>query len=307
MASDARACPFCGASSAFALTARDRNRETTAERFAYNRCSTCATLFMVDPPGDVSAFYAGGYHRFDADGAAEWERNATLREVETSRVAMLARHLAPGGRLIDIGAGPGGFAAAAKQAGFEVAAIEMDRRSCDYMENRLGVRAICSDEPLAALKELEDARVISLWHVLEHLRDPAAMLAAAAGHLQEGGMLALGVPNPASLQFRVLGARWAHLDAPRHLCLVPEPALTQRLGELGLRLVDATSADLFARLCTLHGWVYALRRRPARGDATPATVRVAQAISAALAPLERGDLRGPALTLLFVRDTAPAR
>ncbi|HTZ87490.1 MAG TPA: methyltransferase domain-containing protein [Solirubrobacteraceae bacterium] len=300
------ACPFCGGASRFALTARDRNRESTDARFSYERCVQCGTLFMRDVPDDLAPFYAGEYHRFTPDGAAEWEGNETLRAVETARVAMLAEHAlsSPGGRLIDIGAGPGAFAAAAKHAGYEVSAIEMDERSCDYMERRLGVRAIRSDEPIAALAELPPARVISMWHVLEHLRDPAAMLATAADRLEAGGVLAIGVPNPGSLQFRLLRARWAHLDAPRHLCFVPAPAMIERARELGLRPLYATSEDLFSRLCALHGWIYALRPRPARGDARPVTVRAAQAVTKALVPLERRELRGPALTLLFIRDRA---
>jgi SAM-dependent methyltransferase len=303
MASPARPCPFCGGRSEHALTASDRNRESIDARFEYERCAVCATLFMRDVPDDLSPFYAGDYHRFGDDGAAEWEGNATLRAVETARVAMLAEHLAPGGPLVDVGAGPGGFAAAARDAGYDVTAIEMDDRSCEYIRERLGVGAIRSDDPIAALRELEPARVISMWHVLEHLREPAAMLATAADRLQDGGVLAIGVPNPASLQFRALGARWAHLDAPRHLCLIPERALSERLCELGLRPLLATSDDLFSRLCALHGWVYALRRRPARGDATRVTVRAAQAITKALAPLERSDLRGAALTLLFAKGS----
>jgi 2-polyprenyl-3-methyl-5-hydroxy-6-metoxy-1,4-benzoquinol methylase len=301
MASPARACPFCGGRSEHALTASDRNRESADARFEYDRCTVCATLFMRDVPDDLSRFYAGEYHRFGDDGAAEWEGNATLRAVETARVAMLADHVAPGGPLVDVGAGPGGFAAAARDAGYDVTAIEMDERCCDYMRERLGVRAIGSDDPIGALRELQPARAISMWHVLEHLRDPAAMLATAADRLQDGGVLAIGVPNPAALQFRALGARWAHLDAPRHLCLIGERALSERLRELGLRRLLATSDDLFSRLCALHGWVYALRRRPARGDAARVTVRAAQAITKALAPLERSDLRGPALTLLFAK------
>lgn len=301
MAPPARACPFCGGRAEHALTARDRNRESTDARFRYDRCVECATLFMRDVPDDLSRFYAGEYHRFNDDGAAEWEGNATLRAVETARAEMLAEHVEPGGALVDVGAGPGGFAAAARDAGYGVTAIEMDARCCEYMRKRLGVQAICSDDPIAALRELPPARAISMWHVLEHLRDPAAMLATAAERLQDGGVLAIGVPNPDSLQFRVLGARWAHLDAPRHLCLIPERALSARLRELGLRPLLATSDDLFSRLCALHGWVYALRRRPARGDAASVTVRAAQAVTKALAPLERRDLRGPALTLLFAK------
>ena len=94
----------------------------------------------------------------------------------------------------------------------------MDERCCEYLQGELGVHTIRSDEPAALLQTLARPQVISLWHSLEHLREPAELLAAAAERLEPGGVLALGVPNPRSLQFRLLGARWAHLDAPRHIC-----------------------------------------------------------------------------------------
>jgi SAM-dependent methyltransferase len=301
MASPAPPCPLCGSDTAYALTALDRNRETTAERFTYNRCGACGTVFMVDVPADLARYYEGEYHRFGTDGAPEWTRNPTLIEVEESRVRLLRGHVEPGS-LIDIGAGPGGFTAAAKREGFDVTAIEMDARCCEYMQSVLEVRAICSDEPIEQLRALAPARVIALWHVLEHLRDPAEMLAAAATRLEPGGVLALGVPNPRSLQFRLLGARWAHLDAPRHLCLMPEDALVSHLRSLGLRPLEATTGDPFGRVCNLHGWAYALRHRPARRDSPRVVIRAAQAITAALAPLENERGRGAALTLLLGKD-----
>ena len=44
---------------------------------------------------------------------------------------------------------------------------------------------------------------------------------------------------------RLLGKRWAHLDAPRHLCLMPEDALVSRLQTLGLRRLVAITGDPF--------------------------------------------------------------
>lgn len=301
MASDAPACTLCGASSLPALTAWDRNRETTSERFSYNRCTACGTLFMLDVPADLSRYYRGDYHGFGADGAPEWRSNRTLLEVEAFRVAMLRRHVQPG-TLIDVGAGAGAFASAARDAGFDVTAIEMDERCCEYLEHGLGVRAIPTEEPIEQLRALPRARVISLWHSLEHLRDPAGMLAVAAERLEPGGVLALGVPNPGSLQFRLLGTRWAHLDAPRHLSLMPEQALVSHLRALGLRPLEATTADPFGRVCSLHGWAYALRRRPARGRTPPVITRAAQALTIALAPIEDRRRRGAVLTLLAGRD-----
>lgn len=301
MAADARSCPLCDAGSSPALTASDRNRESTSESFAYNRCSACGTVFMVDVPDDLARYYVGDYHRFDEEGQPEWTQNATLKGVESWRAERLRSHVEPGS-LVDIGAGPGGFSAAAKQQGFEVTAIEMDRQCCDYMQDGLGIRAICSDQPVAELRALPPARAIAMWHVLEHLRDPAEMLQAAAEGLQPGGVLAVGVPNPGSLQFRLLRSRWAHLDAPRHLCLMPEQALVAKLRSLGMRLLESTTGDPFGRVCSLHGWAWALRRRPARSDSSVAVIRAAQAITAALAPLEAQRGYGAALTLLLVKD-----
>jgi SAM-dependent methyltransferase len=294
-------CPLCGAGSVHALTAWDRNRESTSERFSYNRCTACGTLHMIDPPQDLARYYGGDYHGFGADGEPEWTRNPTLQAVEDYRMDMLREHVAPG-RLIDVGAGAGAFAAAAHGEGYEVTAVEMDERCCAYMREHLGVQAICSDDPLAALRAQPPADVISLWHSLEHLRDPAAMLAAAAERLLPGGVLALGVPNPRSLQFRLLGARWAHLDAPRHLCLMPERALVAHLGEHGLRPLQVTTGDPFGVICSVHGWTYALRRRPARADSPAAAIHAARLITRALAPLEQRRRAGPALTLLLGRD-----
>ncbi len=295
-------CPLCGAGgSTHALSARDRNRESTDERFHYNRCPACATVFMVDVPDDLARYYAGDYHRFGPDGQPEWTHNPTLLEVEAFRVRMLRARVQPG-TLIDIGAGPGAFAAAAQAEGFAVTAIEMDERCCRYMRDRLGVSAICSDDPLAALAAQPPARAISMWHVLEHLPDPAGMLAIAAERLEPGGVLALGVPNPRSLQFRLLGARWAHLDAPRHLCLMPEDALLARLRQHGLRPLQATTADPFGMLCSLHGWVYALRRRPAPADSPASVIHAARLLTRALGPLEHRRRRGAALTLLAVKE-----
>ena len=52
--------------------------------------------------------------------------------------------------------------------------------------------------------------------MLEHLDDPGAALERIAGWLAPGGLLLVGVPNLASVQARAGGARWYHLDVPRH-------------------------------------------------------------------------------------------
>jgi len=59
--------------------------------------------------------------------------------------------------------------------------------------------------------------LITLWHVLEHLADPGPVLQQLSGLLAPGGLLVIAVPNIGSLQARLFGANWFHLDLPRHL------------------------------------------------------------------------------------------
>ena len=295
-------CPFCGGASRPMCEAYDRNRETTPSRFAYNRCQSCESVFLVDVPADLSRYYGGEYYGFRPDGEADWQGSGYLEEFQSYRVELLLRHVQPG-PLVEIGAGTGAFAAFASDAGFHVTAIEMDRRSCEYIEGRLGITAINSEQPLSVLAGLPPARVIALWHVLEHLPDPAAVLAAAAQKLEPGGILALGVPNPSSLQFRLLRTRWAHLDAPRHVTLIPPAALLSRASELGLECVEMTTDDPFGRHCNMHGWCCAVTRRPARGF-SPLNSYLGLGLRRVAAPYERRGLHGSALLVLFRRKGA---
>ena len=53
----------------------------------------------------------------------------------------------------------------------------------------------------------------------------------------------IATPNPDSIAFRMLGALWPHVDAPRHINLIPEHLLTTKLKGLGFDLVIKTSND----------------------------------------------------------------
>jgi len=294
-------CPLCGGEAGRAFAVGDRNRESTDEVFTYARCTACGTVFMVDPPSDLARYYEGDYYHFDAGGEPEWKHNQVRLDSAAYRVRLLLDHVAPG-PLIEIGAGTGAFASAAKAAAFDVTAIEMDESCCRYLREREGVTAICSDQPLAALDSLPPTRVVAMWHVLEHLPNPAEVLERIAAQLEPGGVLAIGVPNPSSLQFRLMRSRWPQVDAPRHLCLMPPDALLHKGEQLGLRGVSITTTDPEGLDFDLFGWANALRRRPAMGPTPRLVGYAALALRRAAAPLERTGNRGSAVTLLLRKE-----
>ena len=114
---------------------------------------------------------------------------------------------------------------------------------------------------------------------------PAPAIREAARRLGRGGVLLVAVPNTASLQARVFGDRWFHLDLPRHLVHLSATALTQRLRSHGLEVTRVShwrgGQALFG---WLHGLVGTLPGRPHLYDA----IRRPEARSAPMSATARG-------------------
>jgi SAM-dependent methyltransferase len=228
--------------------------------FALRRCVACGTAVTV---GD--ARLGGDLHEQGAyaPGPPRLERTFNLI-VGRRFLARRLRLLAPGWgprdgvagapgparlvdgvadappppRLLDAGAGRGRFVAAARAAGYDATGIEPSTRGITAAE-AIGapVERTSIDE---ARVELGSFDVVTLWHVLEHVDDPAAALDRIATWLRPGGALLVGVPNLASLQARLAGPRWYHLDVPRHRTHFTERGLHTLLRHHEFQIVRTT-------------------------------------------------------------------
>jgi SAM-dependent methyltransferase len=116
------------------------------------------------------------------------------------RAAILAAYLSralacpPEGELLDIGCANGNFLARFGEAcpRWSLFGLEHSRHWRPTVLSLPGVRGFFSD-----LAELEGQRfdVIVMSHVLEHIPDPVAYLGQLRGHLKDGGMLFIAVPD----------------------------------------------------------------------------------------------------------------
>lgn len=287
-----RPCTHCGAPAALLFVARDMNRRVSDEGFPYYRCSRCALVFLAPLPADLGRYYPSNYHEFPAT------LDELLRGADTEAFKLEALGPARGRRLLEIGPSFGKFAARAKQAGFAVEVMEMDQECCRYLERVVGVRAHHGEDVAAAAAGLGTFDVIALWHSLEHLPNPWESLHALAEHIAPGGSLAIATPNPRSLQFRLFGARWVHLDAPRHVNLIPHGVLEERLARHGFRRTRFTSEDEGARECNLLGWIASTRTRLPRWQ-RPRLVSAAWRLTVPLSRLLERDPYGAAYTIVF--------
>lgn len=246
------ACPACGGA---LVLWRDvpGGEPADTSRYELARCASCGTAQTLGDPPPAEAYEKGQYAMSPPRAAGPVR--ALQRAFARQPVRFLRRGgVARGARVLDIGAGPGRLVEALASAGCDARGIEPSRRSVAiaHQAGRSVLRRDLFDHSDVDL----DAAV--LWHVLEHLDDPAAALATVRAWLRPGGLLLVGVPNLASLQAEIAGEGWFHLDAPRHRVHFTADGVRRLLVRSGFEVVRTHHLVLEQNL---HGMWMALLTR----------------------------------------------
>jgi SAM-dependent methyltransferase len=154
------------------------------------------------------------------------------------RAEMIAPFTTPE-RWLDVGGGHGHFCKVARERWPRTTFDGLDMGSAIEEAERRGwishaYRGLLGD----AVDELAGRYdVVSMFHCLEHTRDPQADLDAAAKVLAPGGYLMLELPDPEWWLTRILGRFWVAWLQPQHQHLMPLPNLKTALAARGFATV----------------------------------------------------------------------
>lgn len=198
------------------------------------RCPACGLGTLVDRP---TAEQLDALYQSDLYTPVPPRAGALVGLAHRVIGALRLRILRPAarGRLLDVGSGKGHFLAAARRAGWDATGIEFSTAAAEEARRRYGVETLVADWSTVALNGKYD--VITMWHVLEHLPDPAAAMRRARSLIAPDGRLVISVPNGSSLQAQVFGPSWFHLDTPRHLYHFTPTSLCRLAERTGFEVV----------------------------------------------------------------------
>ena len=157
-----------------------------------------------------------------------YEGSEIAAKVNAGRCALLARHLPAGGRVLDWGAGSGAFMRAARAAGFEVHGFDVIEETARWLR----ATGAYSDNPGRF-----DA--VTAWDVLEHLEDPAGLLA----HLRPGALLLVSIPVFSDLR-RIRASR--HYRPGEHLYYWTVAGFVEWMGARGFSLLEESAHEVAA-------------------------------------------------------------
>ena len=264
-------CPVCGGEkfSNFA-SGFDYELLTCANEWQFVECRACthvwlhprpaiATLPVIYPPHYYAYNYASNINSIAVQAKALLDRRK-LQGI----VAALGR--APRS-FLDIGCGDGRFLRSMETLGVpreKNYGLELDEKVVAPLRAQ-GFQAFC--ERVEDCRRIPDNSmdVMTMFHVIEHVDDPAAVVRQAAKWLAPGGVFAVETPNLDSLDARLFRRNyWGGYHIPRHWNLFRAETLARLFTANGLT-VTATryqTGHSFWMYSQHHWWRYHGTPRP---------------------------------------------
>ena len=209
------------------------------ERIRFDRCGRCG-LEIATPP----AVWSAETYPTDQSYPARWEFLRCATELGPERLDVL-----------ELGCGSGEFLSLAAANGHRAVGIDFSATAVDKARAR-GLRAFCG-----GIDELErhvgtEARfdAVVLFHVIEHLPDPDALLTALVRWIQPRARLFLSCPGPQRFTRLIRDQQAGCSDfwdyPPQHVLRWTLPALDAILTRRGWRVLSAVEEPLSWRGAT---------------------------------------------------------
>ncbi len=231
-----KACPACK-NNKFSLFANIFG-------YPYNQCLSCGHIFSAKPP--KPEYVKKLYTALDKKNKAVQSEIYAIEELFKIRVENIAKpkvkfvtkNLASKGKWVDVGCGTGEIVYAAQSLGWKALGIESDKCETDFAK-KMGINLINTFITQDNSSDyISDAKVISLFNVLEHIINPLELLKSLSQNAPQGCNFVIEVPRHPSLSsfanraFPEMACR--HIYSPDHLHAFTEKSIELILKKSGL-------------------------------------------------------------------------
>lgn len=224
-------CHLCGQS--------DKEKIFSENEWRVYKCISCG-LGVLDPlPSDeeIAKLYNEEYCKEQfveggEIGSADFKKR--LRN-EKHRVLLFNRIIKKG-KVLDVGCGYGYFLAACREKGYEVQGLDISDWSAEYTRKKLNIPVFIGGLDKFE-KEHHSFDVITMWHFLEHTRNPRQILLQAKKMLKADGLLVVEVPNYEGTDAQRSWNNWVGWQLPYHFYHFTPENLIELLSQVGFEVI----------------------------------------------------------------------
>ncbi len=194
--------------------------------------------------------------KFQSIASRWWDRESefkSLHEINPLRVAYIEQQAGElaGRKVLDIGCGGGILAEALAQKGAHVTGIDMADLSLKVARMHLHESELDIDYQLTTAEAFADRHaaqfdVVTCLEMLEHVPDPASVIASATRLLKADGVLFISTinRNPKSFVLAILGAEYilglVPLGTHEYRKFIKPSEIATQFRKCGLQLTDTT-------------------------------------------------------------------
>jgi SAM-dependent methyltransferase len=259
-------CIVCaGVDAEFLFQTWDRHYGIKGE-YNLSRCRQCGLIFL-DPmlsESEMANLYPDDYYSYQPVGArTSWVRNVAKRLFRLPIPTHDPTFPAPGTAL-DIGCGSGEYLLNMRKKGWRVFGVEPSR-SAAISGRKEGLEIFHGTLAQASFPD-QSFDYVRANHSFEHMPNPHQILAEISRVLRPDGKLFLGLPNTASLEFRVFKQYWWHLCVPVHAYGYSLKTIESMLAQHGFRVMECFFNSNYASILgSVQIFANRKNRRPADG------------------------------------------
>lgn len=245
-------CPLCGSSK---TVPSKSYRHIGPENWSLHRCSCCGTMHLHPlPDAETLRRYYNAEYYGHGTGKFSGPVEQIVKLFRYFRAKTL-KGLTPSGPVLDVGCGRGLTLRFLKNWGYKVDGVELDSAAAQRAYRNLG-QTIFNSLGDTKSSGRNKYQAICFWHSLEHLPQPGRALRTADFLLAPGGVLVVSAPHMASIQSRLAGKSWLHLDLPRHLAHFDMNRLCAFLKQMGYHVIEeghfSQEYNVIDTLCYLY-------------------------------------------------------
>jgi 2-polyprenyl-3-methyl-5-hydroxy-6-metoxy-1,4-benzoquinol methylase len=201
------------------------------------RCRCCG-LHYHNPRFDAAARDA--FYQFTVPDEANYIQrwfveNADLQRPTWQRVARVLQTYRAGGKLLDVGCGPGWFLSVARDYGYHVVGQDIS----PPMVHLAATQYQLAVEPTidTAVAQHGQFDVVTSFDVIEHHEDPLAMLREIHTALRPDGILLLTTHDIGNWFARYYGPKWRQINPIGHITYFDQRTLTLILERAGFQVL----------------------------------------------------------------------
>jgi 2-polyprenyl-3-methyl-5-hydroxy-6-metoxy-1,4-benzoquinol methylase len=215
-------------------------------------CKECAAEYLSPQPTEavLRDLYSKSY--YDAWGIEE--DSGSVRDMKLSTFELrldLIKRYKNKGKILDVGCATGFFLEGARDAGFMPFGVEFSDYSSKIAKEKFGEDAIfhgiVEESPFAE----RSFDVIAMSDLLEHVRNPHAVLEKIQALLKDDGIVMIMTPDTDSLTRWLMRGRWVHYKL-EHLFYFNGKSMRRLADRHGLQVLRQESARKALNITYFH-------------------------------------------------------